>query len=340
MGPDSRNEIMSVLKTKGPLVPNDLKKIIKGDTMIFGAILSELSSRGMVKISDLKKGGSPFYYLPGQEAQLEKLVEFLNPKDQTTVQFLKTQQVVFDKNLELFQRVSLRKIKDFSKEMKVNTSAGEMLFWRYYLISEQEALEILKERYNKPKTPVQEEVKEAIAETLQEEKEPETKTSIVEETKPIEELKEDPKVVEENQKEINHPNIRKPVSIPKPVQTEKNSSVSQQQLTTSPGLQRTPFYDSVWRFFEEQNINVLEESLVSKDKEYEFVVSVPSAIGTINYYCRARNKKKLNEGDVAPALLKAKQKDLQCLFLTNGEFTKKSLAMMKKEYQGLIIKTF
>ncbi|MBN1175191.1 hypothetical protein JXA48_00965 [Candidatus Woesearchaeota archaeon] len=340
MGPDSRDQIMAVLKAKGPLVPNDLKKIIKGDTMIFGAILSELSSRGMVKIADLKKGGSPLYYLPGQEAQLENFVEFLNPKDQTTVQFLKTQKVVFDRNLELFQRVSVRKIKDYAKEMKVSTSDGEMLFWRYYLVSEHDALEILKERYNKPKTPVQEEVKEAITETLQEEKEQVTE-ELNEEKKSIDKIKEEnSSVVEEEQKELNHPNIRKPVSIPKPLQTEKNSSVSQQQLTTSPGLQRTPFYDSVWKFFEEQNINVLEESMVAKDKEYEFVITVPSAIGTINYYCRARNKKKLNEGDVAPALLKAKQKDLQCLFLTNGEFTKKSLVMMKKEYQGLIIKTF
>ena len=65
---------------------------------------------------------------------------------------------------------------------------------------------------------------------------------------------------------------------------------------------------------------------------------VPSALGTMDMYVRARSKKKLNEGDVAPALLKAKTKDLPCIFLSNGEFTKKSLLLIEKEYKGLLIK--
>jgi len=323
MAPDFREQILSILKTKGPLVPNDLKKTIKGDTMIFGAILSELSSRGLVKITNLKKGGSPFYYVPGQEQKLENLIEFLNPKDQQTMHFLKDQKVVLDKSLELFQRVSLRKIKDFSKELKVNTSEGPLLFWRYYLISETEALTFLRNKHNKP-------------EGQKEKKIEQPKSISNEEQKEIKSLK---KEAIENNNEVKSPIKQQVQAKPKPV-SKPQQITEQQQLTTTPGLEKSPFYDSVWKFFSEQKIDVIEESLISKDREYEFVVTVPSAIGTIKYYCRARNKKKLNEGDVAPALLKAKTKDLQCLYLTNGEFTKKALVLIKKEYSGLIIKTF
>lgn len=337
---DPREEILAVLKAKGPLVPNDLKKVIKGDTMIFGAILSELSSRGMVKISDLKKGSSPFYYLPGQEDKLEQLIEFLNPKDQGTLRFLKEQRVVYDRSLELFQRVSIRKIKDYAKEMTVNTSDGPLLFWRYYLIDENLAMSILRERHNTPKQtevpvpiPEPQTIKEEVKTETELSKEAEIESIVVEPEKRTEtqDIKEEKQV-----DEMSHPNIRKPKPMSNPVVKE----AKQQHLSTSQGLERTPFYDSVWDFFKEQSIEVMEESQIAKDREYEFVIEVGSAIGTIKYYCRARNKKKLSEGDVAPALLKSKQKDLQCLFLTNGEFTKKSLELIKKEYSGLIIKTF
>ena len=53
--------------------------------------------------------------------------------------------------------------------------------------------------------------------------------------------------------------------------------------------------------------------------------------------CRCRNKKRLNESDVAPALLRAKSRDQFLLFLTPGEFTKKSKLLMDQEYKGLTI---
>ena len=180
---------------------------------------------------------------------------------------------------------------------------------------------------------MQEEVKEAIVETLKEE----TQSTQEEIQKPIEQKVEERKVEEEIEE---HPNIRRPISIPKPVTKPSNKNNDQKQLTTTQGLEKTPIYDTVWDFFNENKIDVIEESQISKDREREFVVTVPSALGFVKYYVRARNKKKLNEGDVAPALLKAKQKDLQCLFLTNGEFTKKSLAIIDKEYSGILIKTF
>lgn len=302
-----REQVIGFLKQKGPSVPNDMKRGLGGDTMLFGAILSELKGRGLVLITHTKLGTSPFYYLPGQEAQLEKLIGHANPKDQKTIEMLKEKKVVRDQTLELFERVSLRQVKDFAKELQVNTANGKMLFWRYFLVSEEEAIEILKKQYNKPQATVKAEEK-----------------SEKELTKDIQE-----KLPETSKQE--HTQTKKADQV-------ETKPVGQQQLQTDVSFEPTVFYEEIQAYFKKTEIVVLSSEQIAKNREYEFIISVPSSVGSMEMYCRARNKKKLNEGDVAPALLKAKTKDLPCIFLTSGKFTKKSLELIEKEYKGLLIK--
>lgn len=317
-------EILKLLKQKGPLVPNEIKKVLGGDTMISGAMLSELSSRGFIKISNLKMGSSPFYYLPGQEVMLEKLTQYLNPKDQKTVTFLKEHKVVQDKRLELFQRVSLRQIKDFALPLNYQTQQGVILFWRYYLISETEALQIINDALNsKPKEVPQAEVVHKKTIPKQEAKVELVKKQKAEGTKLI--PKETPK-------------LAKPKATKSSPQKKQDTHSLQQHLAIKPELEQTAFYERIINYFKNSEISLLTEEQISKDREYEFTIQVPSGVGSLKMFCRARNKKKLNEGDVAPALLRAKTKDLPCLFLTHGEFTKKSLNLIHKEYPGVIIK--
>jgi hypothetical protein len=117
-----------------------------------------------------------------------------------------------------------------------------------------------------------------------------------------------------------------------------SSSEKQKHLSIEPSLEKTPFYEKVINYFNENEIVLESEEQISKDREYYFIVKIPTAVGYLKMFCSSRNKKKLTQGDVAPALLKAKTKDLPCIFLTNGEFSKKSLELMNKEYSGLIIK--
>lgn len=329
-------QVISFLKQKGPSVPNDMKRTLGGDSMFFGAMLSELKSRGKVSITNIKLGTSPFYYLPGQEAQLEKLVQYANPKDQKTIAMLKEKKVVRDQTLELFERVSLRNVKDFAKELHVNTASGKMMFWRYYLVSEPQAIEILKEQYNKPQaqvvpTPVPTspvetpKVEPQKAEVVPE---PPVKATIVSSEADLEKIK------EESVKKTPEP-LKQSSS---PSQKKHEETTHQQQLSSPPSFESTEFYQDIISYFKDAEITIKSQDQVAKNREYDFVVTVPSAVGSMDMYCRARNKKKLNEGDVAPALLKAKTKDLPCLFLTNGEFTKKALEIIKKEYKGILIK--
>ena len=327
------DSVIRLLKQKGPLVPNDIKKELKGDTLLFGAMLSELKGRGQVRLTNVKKGSSPFYYLPGQEPMLERNIELLNPKDQDTVRLLKERKVLQDNGLELIRRVSLRQIKDYAKEFTITTKEGSYLFWRYYLISEEEATNILRERLSpKKKEETQEQPKpeEPKQETQEQQKEPEPKQE-AETKKPVE-------VEKREQPEPPEP-AHKPKPIEKPKRKEEDQKTLSETVKEEIGkLNSTPFYHKVLEFFKQESISVEEEREEKKGKEYEFVVRVPSAVGQMKMFCRAKEKKKMNEGDVAPALLKAKQKDLPLLFLARGEFTKKSRALMKKEYSGLIIK--
>lgn len=357
MAPISKDEVLSVLKRQGPLVPNDIKRVIKGDTLIFGAILSELSSRGLIRITNVKKGGSPFYYVPGQEKQLEKLVEYLNPKDQKTLRMLKEKKVLQDTTLELFERVSLRQIKDFALPFKLETTKGTLLFWRYYLVSDQEAMAQLNGNLSQQTSPqpTQQAQQQPQATSQQErapqftstqrhvaEEQPQAASQSVSQQHPTPQTpkqhtspqKEEP--MQPAQKKMPEEALQN-----KGKQNEKNEKTTddkQQSLAINPALEKTPFYEKVVNYFSDSDISILHEAQLSKDREYDFVVQVPSGIGRIKMLCRARNKKRLNEGDVAPALLKAKTKDLPCLFLTSGDFTKKSKELIAKEYKGVIIK--
>ncbi|MCF7798668.1 hypothetical protein K9M74_02085 [Candidatus Woesearchaeota archaeon] len=324
-----KDKILALLKSKGPLVPNDIKKVLGADTMIVGAVLSDLAGRGFVKISHLKKGGSPFYYLEGQEAQLEKFTEYLNPKDQKTQQLLKEQQILRDHSLELFYRVSIRQIKDFAKSFTMQTTNGDVLFWRYYLLSETDAKNILMAG-NKPK----EEPKQATAPKpiLEVASAPEQSTP-----QPASQTTAQPTATPKQQ---STPQPAEKPAAEQEVQKQKPVNEAQQQLDVKTTIESTPFYEDVLDYFKQSEITVIEEKTVAKNREYEFIIRIPSAVGQMDMFCLARNKKKLNQNDVAPALLKAKQKDMQCFFLTNGEFTKKSKDIIKQEYKGVIVKTF
>jgi len=85
-------------------------------------------------------------------------------------------------------------------------------------------------------------------------------------------------------------------------------------------------------------IKDLESFLEQKESEIEFTVMVPSSVGELHYYCRAKNKKKCNEGDLSTAFFSANSKKLPILFLTTGEVTKKAIDLTKTEFRSMTMK--
>ncbi|MFW5865531.1 MAG: hypothetical protein ACOCU6_00375 [Nanoarchaeota archaeon] len=334
-----KDDIIQLLKRKGPMVPAEIKSQLGGDTIITGAILSEQTAKGTIRISHLKKGSSPFYYLPGQEQQLERFSELLDPKDQETLAMLRERQVLQDASMELFYRVSLRRLKDFAKEFKANTIYGELLFWRYHLVSETRAIELLKQRYgrNEPKreqqAPQPAKTKEQSNTTNQQ-----AERQIIDQN-PITPYPDSQSLSSASSSPPSKTGSQNPESrLSSSVSAPASGSTTQKELSKQE-FEMTLFFKKAAAYFKENNIHILSQEQVAKNREYDFIIRVHTDVGEMRMFARAKSKKRLNEGDVAPALLKAKTKELPCLFLTDGEFTKKSLKLMQHEYKGLIINT-
>ncbi len=138
--PIPREKVLGVIEKLGPVQPIDIRKELKeGDSMLIGAMLSEMAANGIVAISKTKRGGSPFYYDPRHPEALAKAAPALGEKDRRTFAFLQEQGVVREDTLEPLTRVSLGNIPDFSRRFTVALNGVETAFWRYYMIPEDEA---------------------------------------------------------------------------------------------------------------------------------------------------------------------------------------------------------
>ncbi|MDO8467680.1 MAG: hypothetical protein Q7S56_01885 [Nanoarchaeota archaeon] len=133
MGRDAtliKDKIMSTLKYRGPSLPVHIANAT-GQSMLFsGAFLSELLAEKKIKISDMKVGSSPIYFLEGQEPQLENFTKYLKGKEREAFEILKEKKFLRDKNLSPVIRIALRSIKDFAVPLKYN----EEIYWKYYTI--------------------------------------------------------------------------------------------------------------------------------------------------------------------------------------------------------------
>ena len=65
-----KNRIVDFLKNLGPSVPNSMTKTLNIHSFLTAALLSELVNEKQICASFLIVGGSPLYYLNGQEEKL------------------------------------------------------------------------------------------------------------------------------------------------------------------------------------------------------------------------------------------------------------------------------
>ncbi|PLW80687.1 hypothetical protein C0585_01205 [Candidatus Woesearchaeota archaeon] len=302
----SREEVLEAVKSKGPILPREIVKILgKSDTFMVGAVLSELINNNQVKVTNTKIGASPTYYILGQEMELQNLAKHLNEKDKRAYDLLYQKKILRDSKLEPLVRVSLRAIKDFSKPLEINVNGQKEIFWKWYMLKNDEAIKLIKEMF-KPKEP----------EKIQKE-EPVLKIS-----KP-EPIKED-KNKEEPRQEFTFKSA------------ENEPKEMQESLNKKENLETTEFLSKIKEYFHKNNIKIIEEFLIKKNKEYDFLIKIFSPLGELNYYCKAKDKKKNNETDVGAAYMQADQYRLPTIYLTTGEFTKKSLVELEKFKQVTI----
>ena len=375
-----QDKILNFLKVTGPTLPTKVAKNINTDILLASAHLSDLSSQGKVKISKLKIGGSPLYYLPGDESQLYNFASGnINPKDLLVLGELKEKKILRESNLELIQRVGLRNLPDFAVPLNVRVSDKIELFWKWHLSSNDDANQMIGTMLTgvKETVPLEEvpEIEEKVVEQIEEveesneeaveveqevPEEQEVESEVVKETKQEQEasIKEEAKPIEEE--ELKEKEEEKPVTEskdsessdnPAEVKEEVKLKEKQKKLTEEkksseekkPFLQKVKdkitrkkkkvvvddFSPQVQSFFETLRIMIENKDIIRKNSEINYFVKVPSAVGHIIYFCKAKSKSKCDEKDLSTAYMEAQVKKLPLLFLYTNEITKKAEEMLE-----------
>ena len=112
---DFRDRILSFVRTNGPVLPVQISKNFGGDMLFAGAVLSELVASKKILISKAKIGGSPVYYADGQGMKLSMLYTHLKDVHKKVYDKLNQEKILKDIDLEVWERVALREIKDFAE---------------------------------------------------------------------------------------------------------------------------------------------------------------------------------------------------------------------------------
>jgi hypothetical protein len=312
--------ILNTIKMKGPVLPKDIAKVIETNILLASAHLSELTSSNKLKISYTKIGSSPVYYLPGQESRLQELYKYLNEKDQRAFNLLKEKKILRDSQLEPLTRVALRSIKDFAVPLHITINNEKILFWKWYMLSNDEAATLIKLKLQPPKQEI-EKPKEPI-----EEKKPEPE-------KTIEKEKIEPK------QEIKYEEAQIQIKKERP-QEIKKSKEKQIQLKPTEKLKPKDFFlKRLQNYCNNKKIEIVENNIIRKASEIDAIVRFSSVVGELEYYCKAKNKKNVSDKDLSDALIQGQLKKLPVLFLTTGNLTKKAQELLNTEFKkGIVVK--
>lgn len=336
---DVHNKIIDTLKRRGPSLPVQIAKEVNLSSLFVSAFLSELVDDKRVKVSSLKVGGSPLYFLEGQEEQLEKFYKFLHPKEAEAFLLLKNNKLLKEADQDPAIRVALRAIKDFSYGFKI----GEDIYWRYLLIPEQEITDLINSQIPQTSSEQKFELKsEIIPETLKP-AENEVKPELAREISIIPEKEsgvENIEIIEEKHKTARKRTIR---AKPEQKQVIRREQLQFQNPFASIGLEKSKkekpkseFVTSIIKFIERNSWRVLEEKEY-RAKEYLSIVEVNTELGPIAFLSLAKDKKSVSDSDLNTLLRQAQSIPLPALFIYTGNLTKKALEYQEKYYS--ILKT-
>ena len=365
---DVQDQIVEFLKTTGPTLPSKVSKNIKTEILIASAYLSDLASQGKVRISHLKVGGSPLYYLPGQEAQLYPFAAGnINSKDLIVLERLKDEKVLQEENLDLLSKVGLRSLRDFATPLHVNLNGKKQLFWKWHSLPQEETNKIIADLLqgneqlnhllkNRSETVVTSDITPPLmqkkVEVSQKEAEREIdskeqklvllqKEEVYPEKEELQQKLDLPKKVEEvveKKEEVKE--------VVKKVETEEEVKLKLEEkkpvikkVKVKKRIIPDTFSPEIKELFVKLEIKVNRQEMVRKNAEMNFFVDVPSVVGAMHYFCKAKNKNKCDEKDLSAAYVEAQMKKLPLLFLYTNQISKKAQKMLESgAFENIVIK--
>ena len=310
---ETRERIVEIVKAKGPVLPVQVSKEIGMNILMSSAHLAELTASQRLKISSLKVGGSPVYYLAGQEAMLQKFTGNLNDKEKKAYDLLIQNKILRDSEQEPVIRVALREIRDFALPLNVKYSNSSEIFWKWYLLTDDEASKLIKSKLNIAEEP----------EKKKEEKPAEKKIEALQKQRENTAEKQAKEKVEKSQKQLKETITEKP---------------QEKARLRKPKQKEDEFLKDINKFFERNKINIISSEVIKKNSEIDFVIEIPSVVGNLQYYCKAKNKRRISDSDLSNAYVKGQFKKLPVLVLSNGDLSAKAHEMISKELNNLAFK--
>lgn len=289
----SKEKILSTIRVRGPSLPVQIAKTIEFSPLFTSAFLSELKAEGKILISNMRVGSSPLYFLPGQEALLEKFSPYLNQREREAFQLLREKKVLEDSGQEPVVRVALRAIKDFAFPVRIRVGGDVKLYWRYFSLSDNDVADFVGKD---ERTEIKKEEKEI--------KEPAEKKEFVEE------IKDEPKE-----------NLVEKTEVKKDLQSsleEERPLAEKRQAKTK----ESEFGINVKDYLQAKDIEVLEV-LTEKKKEIEAKVRLDAPFGKQSFYLIAKDKSSTTDNDLAMAFQKAQNERMPALVMSTGELNKK-----------------
>ncbi len=289
---ETKEKILRFMRVRGPSLPVQIAKEINQSILFTSAFLSELFAEKKLKISNLRVGSSPVYFIPGQEASLEKFSQHLKSKERDAFLLLRDRKFLKDSEQEPAISVALRAIRDFAIPFRYN----EEIFWRYFLSHESEfAIPKISEEEKLPQiiTINDEEIAEPIILNKQE--------------NPLD-IFEKPEIESSRKisKEIKRPAEKKKV-LPKKITKKRTSQKTDEK-----------FFNRVKEHLAKNSAELLDIESFSKNELLLKVKTKKEEKLVVAY-----NKKKITEKDIIKAHKKSLELNLPYIIFSLGESQKK-----------------
>ena len=304
---ETRERIVEIVKRIGPVLPVQISKEVGMDILMASAHLAELTASKRLKISTIKVGSSPLYYLQGQEAMLQKYTGSMNDKEKKAYDLLNQEKVLRDSEQQPVIRVALREIKDFALPLNVKYNDSSEIFWKWYLAPDEETEKLIKAKLQILEKPIEKKIEEK------------------------KELRQEAAQKAEKQKPLKETAEKLQKQPAEKIQKEKTKERIPKQKEDS-------FFKDISKFFEKNKINIVSSELIKKNSEFDFIVEIPSVVGNLQYYCKAKNKKRISDSDLSNAYVKGQFKKLPVLFLSSGELSTKAQEIIAKELNNITFK--
>jgi len=190
------------------------------------------------------------------------------------------------------------------------------------------------------KKKIEEERKRFEQEKLKEKKKLEEQKQLEQERRRIDEERK--KIQAEREKlhkqlEQERQTMLKEIESKKPAPQIQKKSGTQTKSDSSP--EEDPFFSQLLNYFKEKKIEIVKYNIVRKKSDIDLILKIPSILGALEYYCKAKNKKTVSDGDLSSAVVQGQLKKLPVLFLSPGKPTKKAEELLNTELKkGIIIK--